>query len=235
VLAWCEPIGGACIAVTDRHGGVSPEPYATLNLADHVGDDPSNVARNRELVRAELGLDAIVFARQVHGRDVAVVSGPTPTPPTADVLVTTTRRVAVAALVADCTPVLLVAPDDGIVATAHAGRRGLTNGVVLAAVDAMRDLGADSIVARVGPSICPRCYEVPEELREDFAASHPVARAVDAFGRPALDIAAGVVAQLATLVDDVRWLPGCSRESADLFSFRREGTTGRYAGLAWLT
>ncbi len=99
---------------------------------------------------------------------------------------------------------------------------------------AMRDLGARSVTARLGPSVCRRCYAVPEDMRADVAAVAPVAFAVDRHGAPALDIAAGVLAQLADLCVDLDQLPGCTRESDDLYSHRREGVTGRFAGVVTL-
>jgi YfiH family protein len=237
VLAWSERLRGGGFAVTDRAGGHSAGPYAGLNLGDHVGDDPAAVAANRALVAAAVGVapDHLLIAAQVHGRDVAVVDGPwAGPPPEADALVSRTPGLALAVLVADCTPVLLAAPDEGVVGVAHAGRKGMAGGVVPAAVAGMRDLGAVRVLARVGPSVCGRCYEVPATLRDEVAEAVPEARAVTWRGTPALDVAAGVMAQLAALGVEAQWLPGCSVERDDLYSHRRDGVTGRYAGLAWL-
>lgn len=235
VLRWREELGPAVLAGTGRAGGVSEGPYASLDLATHVGDDPAAVARNREIVAAAAGVGSLVIAAQVHGRAVVEVTGPWDGPePEADALVTRTPGLALGVLVADCTPVLLAAPDEGVVGVAHAGRRGMALGVALALVDAMRDLGAGRLVARVGPSICARCYEVPLALREQVAAEEPVARSVTRTGTPSLDVAGAVVAQLAGAGVEVREVPGCSQEDDGLYSYRRERTTGRYAGLAWL-
>src|SRR5439155_26658245 len=106
-------------------------------------------------------------------------------------------------LVADCVPVLLAAPQDGVAGVAHAGRKGMAAGVVLRLVEAMRDLGAREILGRVGPSVCPRCYPVPLELREEVAASWPVTRSVGWRGQPSLDVAAGVLEQLGPHCRDV--------------------------------
>jgi polyphenol oxidase len=237
VLAWRETVGDVGFAVTDRAGGVGTPPHDTLNLAGHVGDDPSVVARNRALVAAALGVppDRMVTANQVHGRVVVVVDGPLDgPPPTADALVTRTRGLVLATLVADCTPVLLADPEAGVVGVAHAGRPGLAAGVIPAVLAALRAQGARRLVARVGPSVCGRCYEVPAALRDEVAAVVPEARTRSWTGTPALDVAAGVVAQLADEVADLQWLPGCTREDDRWFSYRRAHTTGRFAGLAWL-
>lgn len=223
-------------AVTDRSGGVSREPYAGLNLGAHVGDDVGDVEENRTRLASALALptDSLVLLEQLHGREVAVVDSVPQRPPCADAVVTTTSGLALVVLVADCTPVLLADPDAGVVAAVHAGRPGLVAGVVGAAVTAMRDLGARHVDAVVGPSVCGRCYEVPEPMRADVAAVAPCSGTVSWTGTPALDVAAGVVAQLRGLGVPLRWLPGCSREDDALFSYRRDGRTGRFAGVVTL-
>jgi polyphenol oxidase len=230
--------GRVRFAVTDRREGVSTPPYAGLNLGGHVGDAEADVTSNRAALAVNMGLpvDRLIFMNQVHGDTVARVEGPWPGPAAAaDALVTTTAGLALVVLVADCVPVLLADPDAGVVGVAHAGRPGLAAGVVLRLVEAMRDLGARSIVGRLGPSVCRRCYEVPAALRDEVAAVSPVAASVDRHGMPALDIAAGVLAQLAPLCAAIDQLPGCTRETADLYSYRRDGVTGRFAGLATLS
>jgi hypothetical protein len=236
VLAWDERIGGARFAISDRTGGVSRAPYDALNLAGHVGDEPGAVAENRRRLAAALDVERVAWMDQVHGRDVVRVEEPLDPPPRADALVTTTRGLALAVLVADCTPVLAADPAAGVVGVAHAGRQGLAAGVVPALIAAMRDLGAERITARVGPSVCGRCYPVPPAMREQVAAVSPEARSVARDGQPSLAIAAGVVAQLTAAGAQVEWLPGCSAEDPRLFSYRRDGgVSGRYAGIAVLT
>jgi polyphenol oxidase len=230
-----ETVGPAAFAFTTRQGGVSRPPYDSLNLGEHVGDRPDAVAENRRRVAVAAGVSDLVVATQVHGHDVVEVTAPWPQdPPRADALVTTVPGLALAVLVADCTPVLLAAPGQGVVGVAHAGRAGMAAGVVPALVEAMHDLGARELVGRLGASVCPRCYEVPAALRDEVAARAPVAASVTWHGGPSLDVAAGVLEQLAPHCLDVRQEPGCTVESQDLFSYRRDGTTGRSAGLAWL-
>jgi len=96
----------------------------------------------------------------------------------------------------------------------------------------MRDLGAVGLTAWVGPSICGRCYEVPEQMRDDVAAVEPASRSTTSWGTPSVDVAAGVGAQLER--DDVHVvdLSACTRESPDLFSYRRDGpASGRQSGI----
>jgi polyphenol oxidase len=234
-------VNGAHFAFTDRWGGVSAVPYEELNLGGAVGDDPEAVRTNRELAAKSLGLEPgrVVWMNQVHGADVAVVDGPwgdRPVP-AVDAVVTAQRGLALAVLTADCTPVLLADPVAGVVAAAHAGRPGMVAGVVPAAVRAMTELGAEPgrIVARTGPAVCGRCYEVPEAMRAEVAAVEPAAHAETSWGTPAVDVTAGVHAQLDRLgVHDREQSPVCTRESKDHFSYRRDRTTGRLAGYVWL-
>jgi polyphenol oxidase len=237
VLRYQEDFVGARFALTDRAGGISSEPYAELNLARHVGDDAGAVEENRRRLsgRVERPLDRMIFMNQVHGGDVAVVDGPWPaSPPEVDALVTRSTAVTLAVLVADCVPVLLADPRAGVVGVAHAGRAGLVANVVGAAVDTMRDLGAHEIVARVGPSVCGRCYEVPEQMRAAVTTVERAAWSTTPAGTPALDVALGVTAQLLRRGVVVSRISGCTLEDSSLYSYRRDRTTGRFAGLAWL-
>ena len=236
-----ESVSGAHFAFTDRWGGVSAAPYEELNLGGAVGDDAGSVRVNRELTAKSLGLDAgsVVWMNQVHGADVVVVDEPwgeRPVPEV-DAIVTARRGLALAVLTADCVPVLLADPVAGVVAAAHAGRPGMVRGVVPAAVRAMAELGAEParIVARTGPAVCGRCYEVPEQMRTEVAAVEPAAHAETSWGTPAVDVSAGVHAQLERLgVCDRAQSPVCTLESGDHFSYRRDRTTGRLAGYVWL-
>ncbi|MFG3548632.1 peptidoglycan editing factor PgeF [Streptomyces sp. NPDC047725] len=236
-----DTVNGAHFGFTDRWGGVSAVPYEELNLGGAVGDDPAAVTANRELAAKTLGVDParVVWMNQVHGADVAVVDAPWGDRPVprVDAVVTAERGLALAVLTADCVPVLLADPVAGVAAAAHAGRPGLVAGVVPAAVRAMTELGADParIVARTGPAVCGRCYEVPEDMRAEVAAVEPAAHAVTSWGTPAVDVSAGVHAQLERLgVCDRAQSPVCTRESKDHFSYRRDRTTGRLAGYVWL-
>ena len=229
MFAWHEERSGVVRAVTDRSAGAGSGAYAGLNLGAHVGDDPDAVARNRRLLEERLGRP-VVYMDQCHGAGVAVVDGVPATPPRCDGIVTRSGEVALAVLVADCVPVLL-SGTGGVVAAVHAGRPGMVAGVVPATVEAMRGLGAGDIDAVVGPSVCGRCYEVPAAMRDGAAAVQPVSATVSWTGTPAIDVAAGVVAQLSAAGVAVRWLPGCAHEREDLYSYRRDGATGRFAGV----
>lgn len=243
---WSETAHGSVLAITSRGSGESSGRYAGLDLALHVGDDEMAVRRNRTTVVGELarlagippGGVTPVFMDQVHGADVRLVTHADDllsAAPPSDAVVTTMPRVALFALVADCTPVLLVDEGAGVVAAVHAGRPGMLAGVVPAAIAAMREVGAREIRAVVGPSVCGRCYEVPAEMRDEAARIEPVCATVTWTGTTAIDVAAGVVEQLARADVPTRWIAGCTRESRDLYSHRRDGRTGRFAGVAMLT
>jgi len=229
VFAWYEDRSGVTRAVTDRSDGVSAGRYAGLNLGAHVDDQPEAVAENRRRLAEKLRRPVLYMA-QCHGAEVAVVDGMPVEAPRCDALVTRSPEVALAVLVADCVPVLL-SSTGGVVAAVHAGRPGLLARIVPRTLDVMADLGAGVVDAVVGPSVCGRCYEVPEAMRVAAAGEQPVSAAVSWTGTPAVDVGAGVVAQLHDAGVTVRWLPGCSRERPDLYSYRRDGLTGRFAGI----
>ena len=229
-------------AFSDRFGGVSKHPYGDLNLGGHVGDDPEAVAENRRSVAAGLGFpdaERVVYMNQVHGADVAYAAMPWQgRAPDVDALVTDTAGLGLAVLVADCVPVLLADATAGVVAAAHAGRPGMKAGVVQATVDRMCDLGAEParIVAVTGPSVCGLCYEVPDAMRADVSERVPAAFCQTRQGTAGLDVPEGVWSQLAAagvdLGESVRSRV-CTQESPEHYSFRRDGTTGRFAGFVW--
>ncbi len=228
--------GPADLAFTDRYGGVSASPYAELNLAISGEDDEAAKAENRRRLLADFApADVLCDLHQVHGADVALAT-PEPSPrPHADGIVATAPGVTLMVRAADCVPVLLVAPDEAIIGAAHSGRPGLVAGVVPATVARMRELGAGRIEGWIGPHVCGRCYEVPEEMRAEVAAVVPESFAETSWGTPSVDLGAGVRAQLERHSVVVHDRSRCTRESDDLYSYRRDGDgSGRLAGLVRL-
>lgn len=226
---------------TDRNGGYSPPPYSALNLGTGLGDDPVAVAANRRLAVLACGSGGpgVAWMRQVHGPEVRYAGAPSPDgePPECDALYTDLPGLVLGVLVADCVPVLLADPQARLAGAAHAGREGLLAGVVSALIRALIEAGArpDRIRAVIGPAICGGCYEVPAQLRDRVSVVVPEASCTTRAGTPGLDLAAGVRAQLgAAGVAAVEHDPRCTRESAELYSYRRDGVTGRFAGLVWL-
>lgn len=222
--------------------------YAGLNLAAHVGDDPARVAASRRLLEDALGLErgGIAWMNQVHSATVArAVPGDVPT---ADALLLDTRDAgphpqAAAVLVADCVPLLLASDDGAVVSAVHAGRRGMLDGVVEAALGAMAEAGVEpgSVHAAIGPCVCGRCYEVPDGMRDDAGLVEPTSASTTSWGTPALDVAAGVLAQLersgvasvtrAGVGPHEGEGPWCTLEDERFYSYRRDGVTGRIAGV----
>ena len=212
---------------TDRLGGYSQGDFSSLNLALHVEDEAATVLRNRDVIEQSYG--TTVYMNQVHGNNVEVISAPMDQILTCDGLVTNVAGITLAVLVADCIPLLL--SSQNIVAAVHVGRRGLVNGVAAKTVNIMRELGADEITAKLGPSICGPCYEVDQVTYEEVISIHPSARSKTSAGSPALDLPTALVADLAKLSIESHVDSRCTREDDDLFSYRKSQRTGRQAGL----
>ncbi len=188
-VSWVEPDWPAPLGVralcTTRGGGTSAAPYASLNLGEHVGDDPAAVAENRRRLAAAAGLPAPPnWLRQVHGANVADLDGAefaagatgNGPPVTADAAFTHRRGRVCAILAADCLPVLLAADSGDWVAAAHAGWRGLAAGVIEATVSALSAaagpgaLPPHRLLAWLGPAIGPKHFEVGAEVRDALLA-----------------------------------------------------------------
>jgi YfiH family protein len=225
---------------TTRAGGVSKPPYDTFNLGDHVGDDPSAVAANRTRLAKAIGLapERVVWMNQVHGVHVEVVDEPRNTAVDAtDALVTSSPRLALAVITADCVPVLLADARAGVVAAAHAGRVGAQHGVVARTVEVMQSLGARpaDISALLGPAVSGPNYEVPAAMADDVEATLPGSRTTTSRGTPGLDLRAGITRQLRDLgVTAIDVDPRCTVADRALFSHRRDAPTGRLASLVWM-
>ena len=226
---------GARVLLSTRHGGVSPEPFDSLNLGRLTDDDGANIDANRDRLAAAVGLprERFVYGRQVHGTRVRRATEP-PGPERAaepeDGQAMALRDAAALVFVADCLPVLLAA--DGAVAALHCGWRPLAGGIVAEGVRALRELGADGPVHSViGPGARGCCYEVGEEVHEHFA-DVPGART----GERNLDLPAIAAAKLAEAgVSAVHDSGLCTMCRNDLFFSHRadKGVTGRQAGVVW--
>ncbi len=194
-----------------------------------MGDSAETVAHNRELLSKITG--PIQFMNQVHGDEVVEVKS-IGDDPTCDALITRAPGIALAVMVADCIPLLL--SSSTVIGAVHVGRRGLMNSVAVKAVDAMRTLGADQIHAQLGPSICGRCYEVPQELADEVVAKHPAASSLTNNLTPALDLPRALIADLVASGVTYEASAICTLENDEYFSYRRHNITGRNAGVVWL-
>jgi YfiH family protein len=237
VYSFKQSIGPVTVAFTDRRDGVSGVPFESLNLAIEGADDPGTVAANWRTLLDDFAPGAdLADLHQVHGAEVVAAVGATGAePPDADGIITSTRQLVLAVRAADCVPVILADPAAGQIGAAHCGRPGLAAGVIPRTVEALRGRGATDITAWIGPYVCGGCYEVPEEMRDEIAAVVPEARSTTSWGTPSLDLGAGVRAQLAAAGVAVTDVSRCTRETDDLYSYRRDGArAGRQAGLVVL-
>jgi YfiH family protein len=235
---WPAPPGARAVSTT-RLGGVSLAPYDGLNLADHVGDDPAHVARNRALLRDRLALPAEpLWLTQVHGCEVADAGNAAPGC-AADAAIAREPGQVCAVMTADCLPVLLCDRGGRAIAAAHAGWRGLAAGVIEQTVSTLA-VDPDGILAWLGPAIGPEAFEVGGEVREVFVSADP--GAASEF-RPCgedkwLANLYGLAARRLRRAGVTRVYGGglCTYgDPARFFSFRRDGATGRMASLIWLT
>lgn len=215
-----------------RTGGVSQPPFESLNLSTKWGDDEAAVRSNLARLAESAGAknEAFFVADQVHGRNVHIVREHD-TPQSvmsiqADALVTERRGVLLAVRTADCVPVLL-RHDLGPIAAAHAGWRGMVNGVITATLDALSELGAlpEGLSAAIGPHICAACFEVGDEVATEFDRTAPSCVLRESGKKPHVDL--GAAAHLQLLESGIspariERLSGCTfHEPERFFSFRR--------------
>ncbi len=233
---WPAPARVKAIQTT-RQGGVSIAPYDSLNLGGHVGDNPLAVERNRILLNKLLPSEP-VWLEQIHGTLVANADRAS-CQPQADACIARHRAAVCAVMTADCLPVLLCDAQGSVVGAAHAGWRGLRDGVIEATVLAM-GVAPQSLMAWLGPAISQEAFEVGEEVRAAFVTIQP--QAASAFiagqsGKWLADIYALARLRLNTLgVTQIYGGGRCTyRERGQFFSYRRDGVTGRMGTFIWLT
>ncbi len=227
--------------ISTRCGGVSVAPYASLNLGDHVGDDPLAVAENRARLVDRLPA-APCWLNQVHGTMVIdAADAGLPPAPAADAAYARSFGIVCAVLTADCLPVLFCDRSGSVVAAAHAGWRGLQAGILEQTVAAMAVPNTDLMVY-LGPAIGPQAFAVGDEVRTAFVDVHAEASAAfqplqqAGSGSWLADLYLLARQRLARLGVEAVFGGGyCTLQQASRFySYRREGATGRMASLIWL-
>jgi polyphenol oxidase len=233
---WPAPANVRALQIT-RNGGVSVAPYASFNLGSHVGDNPLAVSRNRMLLASLLPSEP-VWLNQVHGISVAD-AGHAGCLPEADASVSTHPGAVCVVMTADCLPILLCDDHGTVVGAAHAGWRGLCDGVIEATVSAMQ-VAPSSLMAWLGPAIGPAAFEVGAEVRAAFMQKD--AQAESAFVAGAEGKWLADLYQLARLrlnaLGITRIYGGelCTyRDPARFYSYRRDGVTGRLGTFIWLS
>ena len=228
-----ERIGAAS---TTRLGGVSLAPFDSLNLGDHVGDDPAAVAANRGLLRDALSLPAEpLWLTQVHDTRV-LDAAQCPSQARADASVAFRPGVVCAVLTADCLPVLFCHKSGERVGAAHAGWRGLCNGVLEATVQALG--GDEGLMAWLGPAIGPTAFQVGGEVREAFLERDPGASGAFRVDGERWRADLYLLARRRLAACGVNAVSGggeCTfTDAGRFFSYRRDATTGRMASLIWI-
>ncbi len=221
--------------VTTRAGGVSQAPFDSFNLGDHVGDDASAVAANRHSLIAQLHCQP-AWLKQVHG--IAVAAADPTVVAEADASWTATPGIACTVMTADCLPALFCNRAGTRVAAAHAGWRGLVNGVLEATLDSLAVPPSDVLVW-LGPAIGPQAFEVGAEVREAFMAVQPEAEQAFVPSANAGKYLADIyqLARLRLAARGVTAVYGgglCTVSDPRFFSYRRAARTGRFASLIWL-
>jgi YfiH family protein len=218
-------------AFSDRDGGKSAEPYTSLNLATHVGDSSIAVAFNRSLVLAEFGYSDVTWPGPVHGTDIGLVEKSSGLFPDVDGLITKRRETVLATLGADCVPLIAVDVDNKIALTAHIGWKGAASEIHATIFDAVENLGGNLKTTKVvlGPAICGNCYKVDQSRIDEVSKVLPAAKF-----EAGLDIRSGLKEVFKSKVQSVELVGECTFESAQLFSHRRDGITGRQAGFVVL-
>ncbi|MEH6357582.1 MAG: peptidoglycan editing factor PgeF [Pseudomonadales bacterium] len=227
--------------VTTRRGGVSQAPFNSFNLGLHVQDNLAHVQQNRQQLQHSLATRyEPQWLQQVHGIGVvaAKCGGPIPE---ADACFTDQQGLPCAVMTADCLPVFFCTRQGDQVAAAHAGWRGLADGVLEATLDKLRAMPSD-VLAWFGPAIGPHRFEVGSEVRDVFVTFSD--RCAEAFienpDKPGHWFAD--IYQLARIRLQLRGVEAiyggdfCTySDSERFFSYRRDGVTGRMASLIWIS
>ena len=235
IPAWPAPAGVHALQ-TLRGGGCSEAPWNSFNLGDHVGDLPEHVQSNRAALRQLLPSEPL-WLQQVHGI-VTVNAENCPILSTADASFTRKTNQVCAVMTADCLPVLFCDRAGSVVAAAHAGWRGLLDGVLEQTIASM-GVAPSEILAWLGPAIGPTCFEVGDEVKAAFVARSADATkafAAHAPGKWLADIYQLARQRLIQLgVAEISGGDACTFSAPErYFSYRRDGVTGRMASLIWL-
>lgn len=221
--------------VTTRSGGVSLSPYESFNLGDHVGDAPAAVAENRRRLTAEFGIQP-AWLKQVHG--VVVADADPGVIAEADASYSDAPGIACTVMTADCLPVLFCDRAGTRVAAAHAGWRGLANGVLEATLKRLA-LPPEEVLVWLGPAIGPQAFEVGLEVRDAFTTVHPETAQAFVPGAQPGKLMADIyqLARLRLAARGVNAVYGgglCTVSDPRFYSYRRTPQGGRFASLVWL-
>ncbi len=228
---------------TDRHGGFSKSPFDSLNVSHNVGDNVSDVVKNRQLIADKEGflLENLVYMKQVHSNSIEVVKNSFLSEiKDTDGLITDRRKIPLMAMSADCAAVLLYDKRKKLIAALHSGREGAFKNIVKSAIISLKEnFGSkpEDIYAHIGPSIGVCCYEIGEDLahlnREKFGEGY----IVEKNGKYYLDIKKMLKEQLlkeGVKPEHLKISDICTSCDKNYFSYRRDGQTGRFCGVIML-
>jgi YfiH family protein len=224
---------------TTRAHGVSAPPFESNNLALHVGDDPHLVMENRKKLAHQLDIEfgRLFFMTQTHGVSIVEIdeSSDVSALRECDAMITQTPGVALAVLVADCAPVVIIGEQTS--AVVHVGWRGLFGGIVEKVLERFSD---EPISAHIGPTICGECYEIGDDLsleakKRGFTVGQRSHSGAQVSTKQTLDIPHSIISILRSAtgsrVREIEWNGVCTLENHQYFSYRRDSITGRQAGI----
>ncbi len=233
-LASGEFASTASYRFASRFGGVSIEPFAELNVANWVGDDPSCVAKNLSVLSEQIGIP-VKQMRPEHGTTVQDVVGDEDSLKVADILVTTKSNVGLLAPSADCVSIFAASTKKKFLMVAHVGWRGAAAGIAtkLITTSGLYDVRPDDIEMVLGPAICGWCYPVSNEVHDAVVAQLPNA-STRSSTFTGVDLRIGLASYFREYGVSVVNQQPCTFETPSLFSYRRNNQTGRQAAIAWL-
>ena len=233
-LASGDFAGTASYRFASRYGGVSSEPFAELNVASWVGDEPDAVAKNLSILSEQTGV-TVKAMRPEHGTTVQDVVGDEDSLKIADILVTTNTNVGLLAPSADCASIFAASNKKNFLIAAHVGWRGAAAGIAakLLTTAELYGVRSDEMEMVLGPAICGWCYPVSIEVHDAVTAQLPAA-STRSSTFTGVDLRIGLVNYFKENGVSVINQQPCTFESPSLFSYRRDNQTGRQAAIAWL-
>ncbi len=228
---------------TDRKGGISKAPFDSLNVGENVGDNIKNIIQNRQIIADANGflLDNLVYMKQIHSNNVKIVRNSfILKKENVDALITDKRKIPLMVMVADCAPILIYDKIKKVIAVVHSGRVGTFKGIVRATIDKMKNRFGTSpkdIMVHVGASIGKCCYEVDKNIANCTKKNFAEVYIIQIKNKYFLDIKTMIKDQLLSLKvlkENIKISKICTSCNKDYFSYRREGTTGRFCGIIML-
>lgn len=226
--------GKANWLITSRRGGYSKGVFSENNFAFNVGDEPQTVARNREKLKSEISKN-VIYPVAVHSNKIAWVLENEKDIEDVDGLISSRNDLAVGVFSADCASILIHSSKLGLIAALHAGWKGMKDQILPKAIDLIATKGDSSPEVILGPAICANCYRVDEARYLEVLQAEPKAAVINQDGNFAIDVLAGLKSQLQRYEISYQQIIGCTYELKELYSFRRDGTTGRFASVIWMS